>query len=143
MKRTINLCAFREYVQKTQREIADILKVGQSYISEIESGKKNISKEKLSILVDVFGQDLCDKFMVETNTINKFNAPINSCSTQHITNQINGGVQGPALQTVDSSTDSYELKKCQEELSQTKAELAQAQKRIDKLMAIIENLSNQ
>lgn len=141
MKKTINLCAFREAVQKTQREIADILNVGQSYVSEIESGKKCISKDKLGILVERFGQDVCDRFMIEANVSTKFNAPVNSCETQHVTNQINGSVQNSTFQASDDN--SHELERCKEELAKTKTELERAQKRIDKLMEIIENLSRE
>lgn len=142
MKKTINLCALREDVQKTQREIADILHVGQSYVSEIESGRKYISKEKLGILVEMFGQDVCDKYMVEKTDrriMPTFNAPING-GTQKFAHQINEGIC--ASSNGDTMLEK-KFKDCQTELSKTKAELERSQKRIDKLMAIIENLSRQ
>ncbi len=142
MKNTINLASFREAVHKTQREIADILKVGQSYVSEIESGKKNISKEKLNILIEKFGQEVCDKYMIEKideRVMPTFYAPRNG-GTQKFAHQINEGVNI----SPDCNTElTKKLEESQAELSKTREELERAQKRIDKLVAIIENLSRE
>lgn len=143
MKKTINLCAFREAVQKTQREIADILNVRQSYVSEIENGKKCISKDKLGILVERFGQDVCDKFMVDkidSRVMPIFNAPING-GTQKFVRTIN---EKGAVGSLDKTADIIrKFEDCQAELTKTKSELERAQKRIDNLMTIIENLSRE
>lgn len=65
MKRVIDLKSLRDAVGKTQIEIAEILGVGQSYISEIENGNKNVSKRGEAILIAQFGEDICDKFRID------------------------------------------------------------------------------
>lgn len=65
MRKVIDLASLRDALNKTQIEMAELLGVGQSYISEIESGKKNVSKAKEEILIAQFGEDICEKYRID------------------------------------------------------------------------------
>lgn len=82
MKRVIDLKSLRDAVGKTQIEIAEILGVGQSYISEIENGNKNVSKRGEGILIAQFGEDICDKFRIDK---------VDARRTQNFKGPVSGG----------------------------------------------------
>lgn len=82
MKRVIDLKSLRDAVGKTQIEIAEILGVGQSYISEIETGNKNVSKRGEAILIAQFGEDICDKFRIDK---------VDARRTQNFKGPVSGG----------------------------------------------------
>lgn len=82
MKRVIDLKSLRDAVGKTQIEIAEILGVGQSYISEIENGNKNVSKRGEAILIAQFGEDICDKFRIDK---------VDARRTQNFKGPVSGG----------------------------------------------------
>lgn len=142
MKKVIDLKSLRDAVGKTQMEIAEILDVGQSYISEIENGNKNVSKRGEALLIAQFGEDICDKFRIDK---------VDARRTQNFKGPVSGGKmpmgdlyegdQRPA-QTTDPDLQA-QLNECRAELAKTKKELEQANKRIDKLLSIIENLSKE
>ena len=82
MKKVIDLKSLRDALGKTQIEIAEILGVGQSYISEIENGNKNVSKRGEAILIAQFGEDICDKFRIDK---------IDARRTQNFKGPVSGG----------------------------------------------------
>ena len=141
MKKVIDLAGLRGAVGKTQTEIANILGVQQSYVSEIENGKKNVSKRGEEVLIAQFGKDICDQFRVDKVDCSirpTFNGAVKAHKQQFAQN----------LTEIEHSNTSNsdlqeQLTKCQVELAKTQKELEQANKRIDKLLAIIENLSKE
>lgn len=142
MRKVIDLKSLRDAVGKTQIEIAEILGVGQSYISEIENGNKNVSKRGEEILITQFGEDICDKFRidkVDARRTQNFKGPVSGGKMPM--GDLHEGDQRPA-QTTDPDLQA-QLNECRAELVKTKKELEQANKRIDKLLSIIENLSKE
>lgn len=142
MKRVIDLKSLRDAVGKTQIEIAELLGVGQSYISEIESGNKNVSKRGEAILIAQFGEDICDKFRIDK---------IDARRTQNFKGPVSGGkmpmgdlYEGEQRPPQTTGLDlQSQLDECRAELAKAKKDLEQANKRIDKLLSIIENLSKE
>ena len=134
MERVIDIAALRKAKNIKQSEMAEMLGINQSQISEIERGIRPVSTKYEEILIEQFGKDVCDNFRVTSQDnrriIIKDNASING-SVHHDT--YNGCSQADNLQK--------QLDECRAELTKTKSELERAQKRIDKLMTIIENLS--
>lgn len=59
-----NLRIFRKQKGLTQKQIASFLGVGQSFVSQIESGKDKMPDEYVPILIDKFGD--IDDFAVKT-----------------------------------------------------------------------------
>lgn len=136
MERVIDIAALRKAKNIKQSEMAEILGINQSQVSEIERGIRPVSAKYEEVLVEHFGEDTCNKFRVisqdNRRIIIKNNASISGSVNQ---NTYNGCVPSDSLQ--------LQLDECRAELSKTKSELERAQKRIDKLMAIIENLSRE
>lgn len=136
MERVIDIAAIRKAMNIKQSDMADILGINQSQVSEIERGIRPVSAKYEEVLVEHFGEDVCDRFRVisqdNRRIIIKDNANINGSVHQ---DTYNGCVPHDSLQ--------LQLDDCRAELTKTKSELERAQKRIDKLMSIIENLSRE
>lgn len=136
MERVIDIAALRKAKKIKQAEMAEMLGINQSQISEIERGIRPVSARYEEILIEQFGKDVCDNFRVASQDnrriILKDNASINGSVHQ---DTYNGCSQADNLQK--------QLDECRAELTKTKSELERAQKRIDKLMTIIENLSRE
>lgn len=136
MGRVISIAALRKAKNIKQSEMADILGINQSQISEIERGIRPVSAKYEEILVAHFGEDVCERFREASQDnrriIIKDNASVKGSVHQ---DNYNGCAPSDSLQ--------IQLDECRAELSKTKAELERAQKRIDKLMGIIENLSRE
>lgn len=136
MERVIDIAALRKAKNIKQSEMAEMLGINQSQISEIERGIRPVSTKYEEILIEQFGKDVCDNFRVTSQDnrriIIKDNANISGSVHQ---DTYNGCVPSDNLQ--------QQLDECRAELTKTKSELERAQKRIDKLMTIIENLSRE
>lgn len=136
MERVIDIAALRKAKKIKQAEMAGMLGINQSQISEIERGIRPVSTKYEEILIEQFGKDVCDNFRVTSKDnrriIIKDNANISGSVHQ---DTYNGCVPSDNLQ--------QQLDECRAELTKTKSELERAQKRIDKLMTIIENLSRE
>lgn len=136
MERVIDIAALRKAKNIKQSEMAEMLGINQSQISEIERGIRPVSTKYEEILIEQFGKVVCDNFRVTSQDnrriIIKDNASINGSVHQ---DTYNGRSQADNLQK--------QLDECRAELTKTKSELERAQKRIDKLMTIIENLSRE
>ncbi len=132
MERVIDIAALRKAKNIKQSEMAEMLGINQSQISEIERGIRPVSTKYEEILIEQFGKDVCDNFRVTSQDNRRIidNASINGLVHQ---DTYNGCSQADNLQK--------QLDECRAELTKTKSELERAQKRIDKLMTIIENLS--
>lgn len=140
MERIIDIAALRKPKKIKQSEMADILGINQSQISEIERGIRPVSTKYEGILIDQFGKDVCDNFRVASQDNRRLS--------------IKGDVKGSAKVSQDTNNNSSpmdehsndlqsELDECRAELAKTKKDLEQANKRIDKLLTIIENLSEE
>lgn len=136
MERVIDIAALRRSKKIKQSKMAEILGINQSQISEIERGIRPVSTKYEEILIEQFGKDVCDNFRVPSQDnrriIIKDNANISGSVHQ---DTYNGCVPSDSLQ--------QQLNECHTELTKTKKELEQANKRIDKLLSIIENLSKE
>lgn len=140
MERVIDIAALRKANKIKQSEMAEMLGINQSQISEIERGIRPVSAKYEEILIEQFGEDVCDEFRVSSQ------------DNRRIT--VNGDVKGHARVSQDTNNNcapansdnvdlQTQLNECRTELSKTKKELEQANKRIDKLLSIIENLSKE
>lgn len=140
MKKIIDIAALRKAKKIKQSEMAEMLGINQSQISEIERGIRPVSAKYEEILIEQFGEDVCDEFRVSSQ------------DNRRIT--INGDVKGRARVSQDTNNNcaqtnsgnddlQTQLNECRTELAKTKKELEQANKRIDKLLSIIENLSKE
>lgn len=140
MERVIDIAALRKAKKIKQSKMAEILGINQSQISEIERGIRPVSTKYEGILIDQFGKDVCDNFRVASQDNRRLS--------------IKGDVKGYAKISQDTINNSAstgennndlqsELDECRAELAKTKKDLEQANKRIDKLLTIIENLSKE
>ena len=139
MERVIDIAALRKSKNIKQSEMADILGINQSQISEIERGIRPVSTKYEEILIGQFGEDICDKFRVTPQDNRRL-------SVKGDVSVSGGGSIQDSNKTVNTSnsvddTLQAQLDECRAELAKTKKELEQANKRIDKLLSIIENLS--
>ena len=64
MKDVIDMASLRKSMKIKQGEMAKILGINQSQISEIERGIRPVSAKYEEILVEQFGKDVCDSFRV-------------------------------------------------------------------------------
>ena len=140
MERVIDIASLRKAKNIKQSEMADILGINQSQISEIERGLRPVSAKYEEILIEQFGEEVCDEFRVSSQ------------DNRRLT--VNGDVKGHAKVSQDTNNNctpinpgnddlQAQLDECRAELAKTKKELEQANKRIDKLLSIIENLSKE
>ena len=142
MKTTIDIAALMDEHDISQRKMAEILNVSQSYVSEIKNGRKPLSLKHEELLIMQFGKEICDNFRV---------AKIDARRTQNFKGSVSGGkmpmgdlYEGgqQSSQATDIDLQS-QLEECRAELAKAKKDLEQANKRIDKLLSIIENLSKE
>lgn len=135
----IDIASLRKSKNIKQSEMAELLGVNQSQISEIERGIRPVSSKYEDILVEQFGKNICDKFRVSSQ------------DNRRIT--IKGDVKGNGSVHQDNNNCTsidlndkdlqIRLNKCCTELAKVKKELEKANNRIDKLLSIIENLSKE
>lgn len=141
MERVIDIAALRKAKKIKQSEMAEMLGINQSQISEIERGIRPVSAKYEEILIEQFGEEVCDNFRVASTDNRRLSikgdVSVNgNGSIQDANKTINTHIAGEeALRT--------QLDGCRAELDKTKKELEQANKRIDKLLSIIENLSKE
>lgn len=140
MQRVIDIAALRKAKNIKQYEMAELLGINQSQISEIERGIRPVSTKYEEILIEQFGKEICDEFRVSSQDNRRLS--------------IKGDVKGHARVSQDTNINhapiaenngdlQSQLDECRAELAKTKKDLEQANKRIDKLLSIIENLSKE
>lgn len=66
MDKIIDVASLRKSLKINQKDMAKILGITQSQISEIERGIRPVSKKYEEILVGQFGKDICDNFRVSS-----------------------------------------------------------------------------
>lgn len=141
MQRVIDIAALRKAKNIKQSEMAEILGINQSQISEIERGIRPVSTKYEEILIEQFGKDICDNFRVTSQD----NRRLSIKGDANVSD--NGSIQDSNKSISTACTDDanlcQELEDCRAELAKTKKDLEQANKRIDKLLSIIENLSKE
>ena len=141
MERVIDVAALRKEKKIKQSKMAEILGINQSQISEIERGIRPVSTKYEEILIEQFGKDVCDNFRVASSDNRRLSVK------GDVSVSGNGSIQDTNKTIVASHSDEdnlqAQLDECRAELAKTKKELEQANKRIDKLLSIIENLSKE
>lgn len=65
----IDIKKLRKEQKLTQKEFSSILGIAQSYLSELETGRRDISKEVWGKLVDCFGEDVILQYKKNNITI--------------------------------------------------------------------------
>lgn len=95
MNTTIDIASLMDDKNISQRNMADILGVSQSYVSEIKNGRKPLSKKHEELLILQFGQEVCDTFRV-AKVDNRIMPPFKG--------SINGGKQQLAQKIEDSTS---------------------------------------
>lgn len=58
----MNLKQFRTDYRLTQQELADVFKCLPSNISNIEGGRRNVTKEQLKLLIDTYGRSAVEPY---------------------------------------------------------------------------------
>lgn len=79
MKTTIDIAALMDEHNISQRKMAEILNVSQSYVSEIKNGKKPLSLKHEELLILQFGKEICDNFRiakVDARRTQNFKGPV-------------------------------------------------------------------
>lgn len=141
MERVIDIAALRKAKKIKQAEMADLFGINQSQISEIERGIRPVSTKYEEILIEQFGKDVCDNFRVASSDNRRLSVK------GDVSVSGNGSIQDTNKTIVASHSDEdnlqAQLDECRAELAKTKKDLEQANKRIDKLLSIIENLSKE
>ena len=66
MKFGQNLKRIRKRMNMTQKQLADEIEISQSYLSDIENGRKNLSIKTVKKLADSLGLSVNDLFNDET-----------------------------------------------------------------------------
>ncbi|MDE6235359.1 MAG: helix-turn-helix transcriptional regulator [Muribaculaceae bacterium] len=135
MPRYINLRALRTSQNIKQAELAEILGVAAPYLSEIERGKRPVSDKVYQVMVEKFGADVCEEYLLPD--------PINI-----IVGDISGG--NPQFSGRDSvSVSSESLSKLMDAISgQTELlrisqqQTVKAQEQIDRLISLLEKNTN-
>lgn len=140
MERVIDIAALRRAKNIKQSEMAEILGINQSQISEIERGKRPVSTKYEEILIEQFGKDVCDNFRVASQDNRRIVIRGDVKDNGHVHQDTNNGC-APGDTTDKDLQTRYD--ECRAELAKTKKDLEQANKRIDKLLSIIENLSKE
>lgn len=140
MERVIDIAALRKAKKIKQSEMAEMLGINQSQISEIERGIRPVSVKYEEILIEQFGEDVCDEFRVSSQDNRRITVNGDVKGHARVSQDTNNGCASSATTDKDLQTRYDE---CCAELTKTKKELEQANKRIDKLLSIIENLSKE
>lgn len=138
MERVIDIAALRKAKKIKQSEMAEMLGINQSQISEIERGIRPMSAKYEEILIEQFGKDICDSFRVASQDNRRIVIKGDVKSNGHVHQDTNNGCA--SSDTIDKDLQNR-YDECCAELTKTKKELEQANRRIDKLLSIIENLS--
>lgn len=140
MERVIDIAALRKAKKIKQAEMAEMLGINQSQISEIERGIRPVSAKYEEILIEQFGKDVCDNFRVASQDNRRIVIKGDVKDNGHVHQDTNNG--GTSSGTTDKDLRTR-YDECRAELTKTKKDLEQANKRIDKLLSIIENLSKE
>lgn len=82
MRTTIDIASLMDEHNISQRKMAEILNVSQSYVSEIKNGKKPLSLKHEELLILQFGKEICDSFRI---------AKIDARRTQNFKGGVSGG----------------------------------------------------
>lgn len=116
---------FRTDLGLTQKEIMTILNVSQTTISFVENGQRNLTKEQMGILFEKYGEDTVGKYLTDNITDGQSNIPSN------ITNdpRDNTGMYQSLIDIINRQQSQMDS------LLETNALM---QRRIDKLLAIVE-----
>lgn len=141
MERVVDIAALRKAKKIKQSEMAEMLGINQSQISEIERGIRPVSAKYEEILIEQFGEEVCDNFRVASSDNRRLSVKGNVFVSG------NGSIQDTNKTIIAGHPDEdnlqAQLDECRSELAKTKKDLEQANKRIDKLLSIIENLSKE
>lgn len=116
---------FRTDLGLTQKEIMTILNVSQTTISFVENGQRNLTKEQMGILFEKYGEDTVGKYLTDNITEGQPNIPSNITSDPR------------------DSTGMYQslidiINRQQSQMDSLLETNALMQRRIDKLLAIVE-----
>lgn len=116
---------FRTDLGLTQKEIMTILNVSQTTISFVENGQRNLTKEQMGILFEKYGEDTVGKYLTDNITEGQPNIQSNITSDPR------------------DSTGMYQslidiINRQQSQMDSLLETNALMQRRIDKLLAIVE-----
>lgn len=116
---------FRTDLGLTQKEIMTILNVSQTTISFVENGQRNLTKEQMGILFEKYGEDTVGKYLTDNITDGQSNIPSNITSDP----RANTGMYQSLIDIINRQQSQMDS------LLETNALM---QRRIDKLLAIVE-----
>ena len=140
MENIIDMAALRKSMKIKQDEMAKILGINQSQISEIERGIRPVSPRYEEILVDQFGKDVCDNFRVASQDNRKLSVKGNvTVSGNGSIQDINKSVSGGEL----SSQEHDELIRLRVENKFLKESISEKDERIAELKELIKELKAQ
>lgn len=136
MESVINIAALRKSLKIKQEDMANILGINQSQVSEMERGIRPISAKYEEVLVDQFGKELCDNFRISSQDNRRLsvkgNVSVNgNGSIQDSNKEIRGGNEL-------KSKEHDELIKIREEVKYLRELIADKDRRIAELTASLD-----
>lgn len=75
MRKVYNIKSFRRDFAIRQQEMAALLKCSQSYVSYLERGERDILPAEEKILIDKYGKEVMDKYVILIEANATPNAP--------------------------------------------------------------------
>lgn len=138
----IDLSSLRKHIGLKQSELAEKIGIKQAYLSELERGKKPIHTALYNTLIDVFGEDICDKFAIsqeDSDTEQNFFGDINGGD-----NKFSGGnmtINPPCSVGFDIDRVFQEISAQRKLTEEAQAQTRKAQEQMDRLITIIENFN--
>lgn len=138
----LDLYSLRKSIGLKQSELAERIGIKQAYLSELETGKKPLNPALYNTFIEVFGEDVCDKFAISQE---------DSDTEQNFFGDINGGdnkISGRDMTINPPCTLGFDIDRVFKEISaqrklteEAQAQTRKAQEQMDRLLTIIENLN--
>lgn len=139
MENVINIAALRKSMKMKQEDMAKILGINQSQISEIERGIRPVASKYEEVLVEQFGKDVCDNFKVASSDNRKLsvkgNVTVNGNGSIQDTDKVVGGGELNAQEHDELIRLRVENKFLKESNAEKDERIAELKERIEELKA--------
>lgn len=128
MAKYLNLRLLRQSLGLSQVQLSSEIGLAQGYISELEKGKKQITDEVISKLINRYGEEVVEQWMQETPVVlQTVEGEINNFSgTGDVTVQSGGSIPVEAFN------------KMMAEIAEQRKIVSKSQEQIDRLLNLLE-----
>lgn len=128
MAKYLNLRLLRQSLGLSQVQLSTEIGLAQGYISELEKGKKQITDEVISKLINRYGEEVVEQWMQETPVVQ-----------QTIEGEINNfsGTGDVTVQSGDSIPVAA-FNKMMAEIAEQRKIVSKSQEQIDRLLNLLE-----